>query len=191
MYCSHTTGASSPYWALTVPDLMCQHFSDYVFLSLWDLKLWILEDRLDFPSFETLLENYSSQKCHCRCCTEVCNLSRCWSAKITINSHYLLALVEVLRNEFYLSPRKSSRETLHCNLYKLLHVKSADGEQRKIKDVMNGILYRLGPWPQLKIRSHLDQILSFNVRADDRREESESDTVFRPWQQTMNCTNCW
>lgn len=59
-------------------------------------------------------------------------------------------------------------------------MKSADGEQRKIKDVMNGILYRLGPWPQLKIRSDLDQILSFNVRADDRREESESDTVLRP-----------
>lgn len=32
----------------------------------------------------------------------------------------------------------------------------------------------------LKIKSRLDQILSFNVKADDGREESESDTGFWP-----------
>lgn len=41
----------------------------------------------------------------------------------------------------------------------------------------------------LKIKSQ-DQILSFNVRADDGRVESESDTGICPRQQTMNCTNC-
>lgn len=43
----------------------------------------------------------------------------------------------------------------------------------------------------LKIKSHLDQILSLNVRVDDIREEPYSDMGFRPSQQTMNCTNCW
>lgn len=48
-------------------------------------------------------------------------------------------------------------------------MKSTKEEQREIKDMIDSILYRLGPWPQFNIK---DQILSFNVRADDRRQES-------------------
>lgn len=48
-------------------------------------------------------------------------------------------------------------------------MKSTKEEQREIKDMIDSILYRLGPWPQFNVK---DQILSFNVRADDRRQES-------------------
>lgn len=46
--------------------------------------------------------------------------------------------------------------------------------KREIKDVIDGMLYGWdhGLSLMLKIKSHLDQILSFNVGAEDRREES-------------------
>lgn len=84
--------------------------------------------------------------------------------------------------------RKSSRKFIVIIL-KFLHVKSAKGAQRKIMMIFY-IDWDYGLSLMLKIKSYQAQILSLNVRADDGRDESESDTGFCPLQQTMNCTNC-